>query len=406
MCVHYSPYDHAVQEDPYPVYAVLRNEAPVYRNGQLGFWALSRHADVTAAFRDHEVFSGGSPGPGEPPGHSGNSHSAGGRDAHRTGSLVSMKPQRHAQLRTVISRSFTPRRAARLEPLITDLAIRYLEPLLATGSFDFITDLAEPLPLDVISELTGVPEADRDDVRRLALAAQHAEGMSSAAVDADQSGSDLVQYYREMLAERRQGPAADLCSSLAVADMDGEPLAEEEALGVLLSLLAGGRTTGMLLGNAWYWAWRNPDQRAVVLRDPDRVAEWTEETLRYDGSSQFVSRTVTRDTRLHGEPIPAGGTVLLLAGSANRDPLAFPDPDRYDLDRDTFAMIGFGAGRHLCLGAPLARLTARVVLTELIRRVRDYEIGTEGIRRVRAVNVRGFDRLPTTVSPRSGRAAW
>ena len=406
MCVHYSPYDHAVQEDPYPVYAALRNQAPVYRNAQLGFWALSRHADVAAAFRDHEVFSGGGPDPGDPLEHSGNSHPPGERDAHRTGSLVSMKPERHAQLRTVISRSFTPRRAARLEPLITDLAIRYLEPLLARGTFDFITDLAEPLPLDVISELTGVPEADRDRVRTLILAAQHAEGMPGVGAGEARPGSDLIQYYREMLAERQEAPAGDLFSSLAGADMDGEPLTVEEELGVLQALLAGGRSTGMLLGNAWYWAWRNPDQRAVVTKDPDRAAEWIEETLRYDGSSQFVSRTVARDTRLHGERIPAGATVLLLAGSANRDPLAFPDPDRYDLDRDTSAMIGFGAGRHLCLGAPLARLTARIVVTELIRRVRDYEIGTEGIRRVRAVNVRGFDRLPTTVSPRSGRAVW
>jgi hypothetical protein len=159
----------------------------------------------------------------------------------------------------------------------------------------------------------------------------------------------------------------------------------------------------MLLGNAWYWAWRNPDQRAVPFKDPDRVPDWIEETLRYDSSSQFVSRTLARDISLHGEPIPAGGMVLLLAGSANRDPRVFPDPDRLDLDRDTSAVIGFGAGRHLCLGAPLARLTARIVLTELVRRVRDYDIGTEGIRRAGAVNVRGFDRLPTTVSPRSGR---
>ena len=108
----------------------------------------------------------------------------------------------------------------------------------------------------------------------------------------------------------------------------------------------------------------------------------------------------------HGQPVPAGSVVLLLAGSANRDRSAFADPDRFDLDRNTSAMIGFGAGRHLCLGAPLARLTARIVLTELIRRVRDYDIGTEGIRRVRAVNVRGFDSLPTTVSPRSRRAGW
>lgn len=405
MCVHYSPYDQVVQEDPYPVYAALRDEAPVYRNGQLGFWALSRHADVAAALGDHEIFAGGGLELLE---HSGNSQPAGGQDAHRTGGLVSMNAQRHAQLRTAISRSFTPRRAARLEPVITGLALRYLEPALAHGSsgFDFITDLAESLPLDVISELTGVPEADRDDVRNLALAMQRADGPFGFSADPAGPRADLIEYYREMLAERRGGPAGDLGSSLATADMEGEQLADEEAVTVLLALLEGARATSMLLGNAWYWAWRNPGQRAVVFKDPERVAEWVEETLRYDGSNQFVSRTLTRDLRLHGEPLPAGATVLLLVGSADRDPRAFPDPDRYDLDRDTSAMIGFGAGRHLCLGAPLARLTARIVLTELVRRVRDYEIGTEGIRRVRSVNVRGFGRLPTTATPRSGRPGW
>jgi cytochrome P450 len=417
MCVHYSPYDHEVHEDPYPVYALLRDAAPVYRNSEHGFWALSRYSDVAAALRDHALFSRAElqPGqsllqPGEPLEPSGNPDAAGGSDAHRTGSLVSMNPGRHAQLRTVISRSFTPRRAARLEPSVSDLARRHLEPAVGSGSFDFIADLAEPISLDVIGELIGVPEADRDSARRLALAAHRAEGTEHAGVPGGPSGisssaaaaADLIQYYREILAERRQQPAGDLASWVLSLDTGGDRLTEEEVIGVLLALLAGANTTALLLGNAWYWAWRNPDQRTVPFKDPDRIPDWIEETLRYDSSSQFVSRTLARDTRLHGELIPAGVMVLLLAGSANRDPRAFPDPDRLDLDRDTSAMIGFGAGRHLCLGAPLARLTARIVLTELIRRVRDYDIGTEGIRRARSPNVRGFDRLPTTVSPRTG----
>jgi cytochrome P450 len=403
---YYSPYDQEVHEDPYPVYAALREEAPAYRNDELGFWALSRHGDVTAAFRDHELFARG--GPLEPQGSL--PPAGGGRDAHRTACLVEMDPQRHAQLRTVISRSFTPRRAARLEPLITDLTHRYLEPALGHGSFDFIADLASPLPVDVVSGLIGVPGADRDDVRRLTLAMQDGEDVPGAPPGTSPAvpgaGHDLAQYYRDLLAERRQQPSGDLASALLEADMDGDRLSEDEVVAVLLAMVAGSRTTAMLLGNAWYWAWRNPGQRAAPLKDPDRVPDWIEETLRYDGSIQFVSRALTAGTRLHGELIPAGATVLLLAGSANRDPLAFPDPDRYDLDRDTAAMVGFGAGRHLCLGAPLAELTARIVLAGLVQRVRDYEIGTEGIRRVHSVNVRGFRRLPTTVSSRPGRPGW
>lgn len=394
MCVHYSPYGEEIREDPYPVYAGLRDEAPVYRNDQLGFWALSRYADVTAALRDHALYSRSGQRREELPEAGLDVDAVGGRDAHRTYGLTSMDPQRHAQLRTVISRGFTPRRAARLEPLISDLARRYLEPAVHSGSFDLIADVAEPVGVDVISGLIGVPEADQDNVRGLALAALR---------DAECPAPDLIEYYLQILAERRGQPAGDLMSWMLGADTDGDPLTDEELVGVLLALLAGGKAMASLLANAWYWAWRNPDQRAVPFKDPDRIRDWIEETIRYDSPSQFVSRTVTRDTRLHGEPVPAGGMVLLLVGSANRDPRAFPSPDRLDLDRDTSAMIGFGAGRHLCLGAPLARLTAQTVLTELVRRVRDYDIGTEGIRRACSVDVRGFDCLPTTVSPRYGR---
>ncbi len=413
MCVHYSPYDHDVYMDPYPVYAALRDQAPIYRNDELGFWALARHSDVTAALRDHTLFAAGPP-PGPllpgplPPGPRppGNAQLFGRCDVHRTAGLASMDPERHAQLRVVISRAFTPRRAARLEPLINDLARSYLEPAVGGGSFDFIADVAEPLALDVLSGLIGVPGCDRDEVRRLALAALGDRDDPDAGRAAPAGpAAELTQYHRDILAARSREPSQDLASSLLGADAGGERLTEDEIVGVLLALLAGARALAMLLGNAWYWAWRNPVQGAVPFQDPDRVADWAEETLRYDGPSQFVARTLTRDTRMHDEVVPAGGTMLLVTGSANRDHRVFPDPDRIDLDRDTSEVIAFGAGRHLCLGAPLTRLVARLVLTGLARRVRDYEIGTEGIDRARWVNVRGFDRLPTTVTPRTGRAA-
>ncbi len=164
-------------------------------------------------------------------------------------------------------------------------------------------------------------------------------------------------------------------------------------------VVAGNETTTKLLGHAWYWAERNPDQRATPFADPGRIPDWVEETLRYDTSSQVLARTVTADVALHDEVMPAGDRVLLLVGSANRDARVFADPDRYDLDRAdvTQHLASFGFGRHFCLGASLARLEARIALEELVARVADYEVDHAGVQRVHSVNVRGFATLPTTV---------
>ncbi len=166
-------------------------------------------------------------------------------------------------------------------------------------------------------------------------------------------------------------------------------------------VVAGNETTTKLLANAWYWGWRNPDERAKPFADPGRIGDWVEETLRYDTSSQVLARTATEDIEVAGGVIPDGGRVLLLVGSANRDAEVFPDGDRYDLDRDTTAMASFGVGRHFCLGASLARLEAQVCLDELIAAVADYDIDEAGARRVHSVNVRGFATLPTTLERRT-----
>jgi hypothetical protein len=166
-------------------------------------------------------------------------------------------------------------------------------------------------------------------------------------------------------------------------------------------VVAGNETTAKLLASAWFWGWHNPGERAKPFADHGRIGDWIEETLRYDGSSQALARTLTTEVELHGQRLPAGDRVLLLIGAANRDPRVFDDPDRYDIDRDTSEMVSFGAGRHSCLGASLARLEARVVLEELVRRVApDYEIDPSGAKRVHSVNVRGFESLPTTVRTR------
>ncbi|MGE5137654.1 MAG: cytochrome P450 [Gemmatimonadota bacterium] len=398
QAVAFSPYDYQIHEDPYPAYQRLRTEAPLYRNDEQDFWALSRHADVTAAFRDPGRFSSANGVSLDP--------SAWGPYAHKTMSFLALDPPRHTRMRALVSKGFTLRRVRDLEDSIRALTRRHLGAALRRGAFDFVGDFAGLLPMDVISELVGVPQADRAELRRLADTVVHRE---DGLFDVPQAGMEaaltLVGYYADMLAGRRARPAADwpedLTSALMAAEIDGDRLTDDEIIGFLfLMVVAGNETTTKLLANAVYWGWRNPDQLAKPMGDPARIGSWIEETLRYDASSQIIARTVAEDFTSHGQTVPAGQRLLLLIGSANRDPAAFPDPDRYDLDRDTSALISFGAGRHYCLGANLARLEAQVALTEFARQVARYEIDEAAAERVHSVNVRGFATLPVTVEVR------
>lgn len=394
MDISYSPFDYAVHEDPYPLYARLREEAPLYRDDKVGFWALSRHADVSAAFRDHATFSNSHGVSVEP--------SAWGPHAHRTMSFLALDPPRHTRMRALVSKGFTPRRVKELADGIRALARRHLEPALEKGEFDFVSGFAGLLPMDVISELMGVPEADRAEVRRLADTVVHREeGLDDVPPAGMDAALTLVGYYQDMVAERRRRPADDLTSALLDAEIDGDRLADTEIIAFLfLMVVAGNETTTKLLANAVHWGSLNPDQAAKPLGDPARVDDWVEETLRYDTSSQMLARRVMRDVELHGRRVPAGDRLLLLVGSANRDPRVFERADVYDLDRDTSQSVSFGGGRHFCLGANLARLEARIALGELVRRVSGYEVDHANSERVHSVNVRGFARLPVRVEVR------
>lgn len=390
----YDPYAYEIHEDPYPTYALLREEAPLYRNDERGFWALSRHADVMAAFRDSDRFS--------------NSHgvsidpAASGPHAHKTMSFLAMDPPDHGRMRGLVSRAFTPRRVAAMEDHIRSLTLEHLEGCLERRTFDFVADLAGKVPMDVISEMLGVPVEDRARLRRASdLLVHREEGVLDVPPAGVDAAFELAAYYAELIADRRATPGDDLVSALCEAEIDGDRLSDDEITAFLfLMVVAGNETTTKLLAHAWYWAWRNPDELAKVWADPERIPDWTEETLRYDTSSQMLARVTTTEVELHGATVPAGDRVLLLAGSANRDPRAFVDPESYDIDRDTRGIASFGVGRHFCLGASLARLETRIVLEELVRRVAHYDIDTAGTRRVHSVNVRGFETLPTTVELR------
>ncbi len=391
----FSPYDYEVHEDPYPVYARLRDEAPLYRNEEFDFWALSRHEDVLAAFRNVDAYS--------------NSHgvsldpSAFSADAHRYMSFLALDPPRHTRMRSLVGKGFTPRKVAGMETRIREIAVGHIERALEFDTFDFIRDVAGKVPMDVISDLVGVPTADRDELRRLADLVVHREdGVYDVPPAGLEAALRLAEYYQAMVDERRRTPSDDLTSALLEAEIDGDRLTDEEIIGVLsLMVVAGNETTTKLLGNAWYWGWRFPDERAPALADPGRVPDWVEETLRFDGSTQMLLRMTRVPLELHGVAVPAGARMVLLIGAANRDPAVFPDPDRYDLDRDTTKLVSFGNGRHFCMGAPLARLEARLVLEELVARVSDYEVDESRSQRVHSVNVRGFAALPTTVRRRA-----
>jgi len=394
------PYDYGFQDDPYPTYAWLREHEPLHHNPELDLWALTRHADIAAAFKTDGTYSNSWGVAIE--------ESAWGPDAHKVMSILGMDPPRQNRLRALVSRGFTPRRVHDLLPRIQQLTDRYLGECLERGSVDWITDFAGKLPMDVISEMMGVPEEDRAEVRRQADIVVHRE---DGVYDVPPAGAEaslwLVVYYQAMVDQRRKQPADDLTSALIEAEVDGERLSDEDVIAFLfLMVVAGNETTTKLLGHAVYHLTRHPEQLEQVFGgggNPDLVTPWIEETLRFDTSSQLLARYLLRDVELHGTVAPQGSKLLLCLGSANRDERVFSRPTEFDItrDKDELAQIlSFGGGRHFCLGANLARLEARVALTALVERASSIEVDHAASRRVHSVNVRGFAAEPMTVVPR------
>src|SRR6478735_6006602 len=397
----FDPYDYAFQEDPYPVYRRCRDEEPLHHNAEHDFWVLTRHADIQHAIRTEGVYSNAMGVSID--------RSAWGPDAHKVMSFLGMDPPRQKRLRSLVSKGFTPRRVTELAPRIEQLTDHYLTQCLEQGSFDWITDFAGRLPMDVISEMMGVPEADRVEVRRLADLVVHREpGVHDVPRAGMVASLDLVVYYADMVEQRRKQPTDDLTSALLAAEIDGDKLTDEEIIAFLfLMVVAGNETTTKLLGHALFHLTRHPEQYDRVFADPaqpdDLVVPWIEETLRYDTSSQMVARHLLQDVELEGTVAPAGSKLLLVIGSANRDDRVFSDPDRYDIFRDkdeVGQLLSFGGGRHFCLGANLARLEAQIALREVVRRVGRVEVDHDDCVRVHSLNVRGFASVPVKMEVR------
>jgi cytochrome P450 len=249
----------------------------------------------------------------------------------------------------------------------------------------------------------GVPEPDRVQVRAWADGVMHRdEGVTDVPAEAIEASLTLIVYYQDMVAERRKKLTDDLTSALLEAEIDGDRLTDEEVLGFMfLMVIAGNETTTKLLANAAFWGYRNPDQLTRVYADPAQVPLWVEETLRYDTSSQILARTVAGELTLYDTTIPDGDVLLLLPGSGHRDERVFDQPDDFVIGRDIGSkLLSFGSGAHFCLGAHLARMEARVALTELSGRIRGFEVDEANSVRVHSSNVRGFAHLPMTMEVR------
>ena len=376
----YDPTTARFQTEMHDVYRVLRDEFPVYQDPERRFFAISRFADVWNAVHDWATFS--------------NDHVAE-ADALMP-QMIYMDPPRHTELRALVSRAFTPKRMADLEPRIREVARELTDRFVPTGTCDLVADFAAPLPSTVIGEAIGVPpehlESFRDWTEQF-ISITGPEDFAEAA-------AKIYGLFGELLAERKANPRDDLMSALIAAEIDGEHLSDEELLGFsFLLLIAGNDTTTTLIGLGAELLARHPDQRAELVADPALIPGALEEMLRIEAPTQVLPRTAMRDVELHGVTIPADSRVILVTGAAQHDDREFDEPELFDLHRDIERHVGFGFGSHLCVGAALARLETRVAFEELLARYPNYEIG-EAIVRAYSSNVRGLARLPIVLEPK------
>lgn len=353
--------------NPYPFFSEMRQHHPIAFDAQTATWSVYRHADVTSALTDHDSFASARTG------------AAPDASARRFASLVAFDPPRHTQLRKLVSRAFTSSAVARLEGRIHQIVDELLDAVAGTGRTELVADLASPLPTTVIAELLGIPAADRGAFRRWSDAVGVAANVT--VFDPVNGPRRLVEayapmedYLRQVIDERRRRPADDLITALIAARIDGEALDELDLVAFCVILLvAGNLTTTHLIGNAILGLLHHPAERARLLAHPAGTADAVEELLRYDSPVIAVGRWVRRDRELAGHPLREGQRILFWLGAANRDPAVFSDPDRLDLARKP-GSVAFGYGAHYCLGAPLARLEARIALPAILRRLPELRL--------------------------------
>jgi len=390
----WDPFEASYKTDPYPVWRRLRDEAPLYRNEQYDFWALSRYADVMAAHLDPRRFSSAH----------GTVLELMGENPIATNQMIFMDQPEHTVFRRLVSRAFTIRRVAELEPQIRALCGQLLEAGRERGGFDYVADFGALVPANVIAMLLGVPAADREEVRQTIDTIFHLEpGVGMINDIAIVAMGELHGYIRDQLVERRSQPRDDMLSDLLTAEVvepDGtrRTLTLEEAtdFGILL-VVAGTETVARLIGWTGVTLAEHPDQRAELAGDRSLIPNAVEELLRYQAPSPVNGRWTTAAVELHGTEVPAGSKILLLTGSAGRDDRVFPDADRFDIHRQLDQHVTFGYGIHFCLGAALARLEGRIALEETLARYPEWDVDLARSEFLFTSTVRGYSRLPITV---------
>lgn len=375
----FDPADPAFIADPYPVYRRLRDDHPVLWNPATGQWLISRHADVDRLLRDRRLgrtylhqASHASFGQPEPLAWHAPFH-----ELNDVG-MLDLEPPDHTRLRRLVLKAFTPRTVEAMRGRIEAIVDGLIDDFAGADEVDLIADFVEPLPVTVIGELLGVPEADRHLLRPWSAdfcLMYELDPSDDSARRAVQASVEFGAYLRDLLAERRKHPGDDLISALAGVVDDGDTLTEIELVGTCVLLLNAGHEASVNgAGNGWWSLFRHPDGLAALRADPALLPTAIEELLRYDTPSTMFERWVLEPVEVGGVHLPRGAEVALLFGSANRDPTVFERPDDLDLARDPNPYLSFGAGIHYCLGAPLAKLELGIAFGTLLRRAPRLEL--------------------------------
>lgn len=389
--LYYDPFDSVIDDDPYPVWKRMREEAPLYYNEKYNFYALSRYEDVARELPNWQTYRSGRGTTADilfanievPP-----------------GILLFEDPPLHDLHRRLLSRVFTPRRMLAVEDLVRGFCVRELDPLVGAGGFDFIADLGAMMPMRTIGYLLGIPEADQEKIRDRSVAnIELSTDSDPAAVDANIFANSIA-LFAEYIEWRASHPSDDLMTELLRAEIDEpdgtrRPLSRTEVLAYTAMIAgAGNETTARLIGFMGQLLSDHPEQRRELVADPSLIPGAIEETLRFEPPSPVQARYVARDAEQYGRVVPEGSFMLLLNGSANRDPRRFADPDRYDIHRQAGGHLSFGQGLHFCLGSALARMEARVAFEEVLKRWPDWEVDYANAERAHTASVRGWARLP------------
>jgi cytochrome P450 len=391
--VYYDPFDVEIDADPYPTFARLRDEAPVYYNERHDFWALSRYDDVEKALVDWRTFS-----------------SARGDILEvikanvplPSGVVLFEDPPMHTMHRGLMSRVFTPRKMDALEHEVREFCRRCLDPLVGTDRLDFVTDLGAEMPMRAIGMLLGIPDADQPAIRDRNDAYLRTKAGKPMRVDVDALVTG--EMFAEYIDWRAEHPSDDLMTALLNAELEDETgtvrrLTRAEVLTYTQVIAgAGNETTGRLIGWMGKVLGEHPDQRRELVHDRSLVRNTIEELLRFESTGPHVARCMAQDAEYHGQTIPEGSAVLLLVGAANRDERRYPDPDRFDIRRDLSQHLTFGYGLHYCLGAALARLEGRVALDEILNRFPDWEIDYDSVAMAPTSTVRGWQSMPVFIT--------